>query len=270
MKPARLIYSLVTAFILAGSFALPGLAPAADDVEGGRPNIILIMADDVGYECFGCYGSKQYQTPHIDRMAESGMRFNHCYSQPLCTPTRVKLMTSLSNVRNYAAFSVLNADQHTIGHAFQEAGYETVVAGKWQLLGAEHYSDRFRLKGTRPAAAGFEHHCLWQVDRLGKRYWEPLLAVDGENKQYGADEFGPEICTRYITDFMANRDKSDKPFFIYYPMILVHDPFVPTPDSASRKSQDKQRNFEDMVAYMDKMVGRIVAKTEELGIARQT
>ena len=69
-----------------------------------RPNIILIMADDIGYECFGCYGSKQYDTPNIDRMAEQGMRFTHCYSQPLCTPSRVKIMTGLSNVRNYSAF----------------------------------------------------------------------------------------------------------------------------------------------------------------------
>ncbi|MHC4403243.1 MAG: sulfatase-like hydrolase/transferase, partial [Planctomycetota bacterium] len=192
--------------------------------EALRPNVILIMADDVGYECFGCYGSRQYETPNIDRLARRGMRFNHCYSQPLCTPSRVKLMTGLSNARNYSAFSVLNRDQRTIGQYFQQAGYETAVAGKWQLLGAEHYPDRFQGKGTWPRDAGFGHACLWQVDRLGTRFWKPLLYVDGANREFGDDDYGPDVVTKYITDFMATH--RDKPFFVYYPMILVHSPFV--------------------------------------------
>ena len=149
-----------------------------------RPNVILIMADDVGYECFGCYGSRQYQTPNIDRLAREGMRFTHCYSQPLCTPSRVKLMTGLSNVRNYSAFSVLNPDQRTIGHHMQAAGYRTFIAGKWQLLGAEQYAKQFRKKGTWPRDAGFDEFCLWQVDKLGSRYWGPLLNINGENRQF--------------------------------------------------------------------------------------
>ncbi len=149
-----------------------------------QPNIILIMADDIGFECLGAYGSRQYRTPHLDRLASEGLRFQHCYSQPLCTPSRVKLMTGLSNVRNYAAFSILRSDQRTIGHLFQKAGYATAVAGKWQLLGAVHYDKRFRGKGTRPRAAGFDSHCLWQVDQLGKRYWNPLLHINGTNKQF--------------------------------------------------------------------------------------
>ncbi len=236
--------------------------------ESVRPNIILIMADDVGYECFGCYGSSQYQTPNIDRMAQRGMRFDHCYSQPLCTPSRVKIMTGRYNVRNYSAFSILNRDQRTIGQYFRDAGYRTAVAGKWQLLGAEHYSDRFRGKGTWPRDAGFDNMCLWQVDRLGSRFWKPLLYVDGANREFGNDDYGPDIATRYITDFMEAH--KDKPFFVYYPMILVHSPFVPTPNSESRESKNRQRNFEDMVAYMDELVGRIVRKTDGLGIAERT
>ncbi len=138
-----------------GALAMTASAAWAEDVGSSgrkdpRPDIILIMADDVGYECFGCYGSRQYRTPAIDRLARRGMKFNHCYSQPLCTPSRVKIMTGLSNVRNYSAFSVLNNDQRTIGHYFGDAGYRTLVAGKWQLLGAEHYAERFRQKGTWP------------------------------------------------------------------------------------------------------------------------
>lgn len=241
---------------------------AAAGPLSAKPNIILIMADDVGYECFGSYGSKQYSTPEIDRMAQAGMRFEHCYSQPLCTPSRVKIMTGISNVRNYSGFSILNRDQKTFGHFLKEAGYDTFVGGKWQLLGAEHYSKQFKGKGSLPQDMGFNRHCLWQVDKLGDRFWNPLLTIDGELKQFGKDDYGPDIVTNHILDFMAA--ERDGPFFVYYPMILVHSPFVPTPGSESRASKDKQKNFEDMVAHMDQIVGRIVKKTEELGIAEDT
>lgn len=269
MLNCRLIANRV---LLACALGVPALATSASRLVAARsdrpPNIIVIMADDVGYECFGCYGSRQYKTPHIDRMARQGLRFTHCYSQPLCTPSRVKLMTGLSNARNYSAFSVLNRDQRTFAHLLRDAGYRTAVAGKWQLLAAEHYPDRFRGKGTWPGHAGFDRTCLWQVDRLGSRYWEPLLYVDGENRRFGKEEYGPDVATKYLTEFMA--ENRDVPFFVYYPMILVHGPFVPTPHSDSRDSKNRQRNFEDMVAYMDALVGRIVRKTEELQIADDT
>lgn len=233
-----------------------------------RPNVILIMADDIGYECFGTYGSKQYRTPHIDRLARRGLQFQHCYSQPLCTPSRVKLMTGLSNVRNYSAFSILNRDQKTIGQYLQEGGYRTAVAGKWQLLGSAGYAERFRGKGTWPEKAGFDHTCLWQVDRRGKRYWNPLLYIDGKNRQFQPDDYGPDQVTRSINEFIEKN--RDRPFFAYVPMIQVHNPFLPTPDSTKRDSKKKQKNFADMVAYMDDQVGRIVAKVEELGLTKKT
>ena len=244
------------------------LLGAATCFAAERPNIILIMADDVGYECFGTYGSTQYRTPRIDRMAEQGMRFTHCYSQPLCTPSRVKIMTGLSNVRNYSGFSVLNRDQRTIGQYFKEAGYATAIAGQRQLLGAEHYQPQFRGKGTRPEEAGFDSICLWQVDKLGSRFWNPLLYIDGENRQFGKDDYGPKIVNDHVLKFMERN--RERPFFVYYPMILVHSPFEPTPDSASRKSREKQRNFEDMVAYMDRMVGNVIGQARKLGIAEKT
>lgn len=235
-----------------------------------KPNIIMIMADDIGSECYGCYGSKQYKTPNIDRLAKNGTRFEHCYSQPLCTPSRVKIMTGLSNARNYSAFSILNRDQRTFGHVMQEAGYRTFVGGKWQLYGAEHYFYRnsHHEKGTLPENAGFDEYCLWQIRKLGERYWNPLLNINGELTQFQPEDYGPEIVTDHICDFIEQ--ESDKPFFVYYPMILVHSPFPPTPDSQDLQSEDNQRNFEDMVNYMDKVIGRIVKKTEDLGIAENT
>ncbi|MCO6455412.1 MAG: sulfatase-like hydrolase/transferase [Pirellulaceae bacterium] len=265
--PPRITGSLAcliwAALVVPAAFAE---APPAELNE--RTNVVLIMADDVGYECFGCYGSRQYSTPRIDQLAARGMRFNHYYSQPLCTPTRIQLMTGLSNVRNYSAFSLLNGDQRTIGHHFQDAGYTTLVAGKWQLLGAENYPPRFRQQGTWPADAGFDRHCLWQVDRLGSRYWNPLLCVDGTNRQLDNATYGPDVVCDYVLRFLE--ENRQRPFLVYYPMILVHDPFEPTPDSESRQQKDRQRNFEAMVTYMDKLVGRVVDKLAELGLSERT
>ncbi len=80
------------------------------------PNIVLIMADDMGYESLGCNGSTEYKTPNLDKLAQEGVRFEHCYSQPLCTPSRVKIMTGKYNFKNYEDFGYLNPNQQTFGN----------------------------------------------------------------------------------------------------------------------------------------------------------
>ncbi len=254
-KPFLLLWSLAVA-------AFPMMLVA------DKTNVILIMADDIGYECYGAYGGASYQTPVLDRLARQGMRFDHAYSQPLCTPSRVKIMTGLSNARNYASFSTLKQSERTFGHMMREAGYRTAIAGKWQLLGAEHYKAPIKGAGTWPKDAGFERHCLWQVDKLGERFWGPLVTIDGELKQFPKEVYGPDVYCQFLLDRM--KEYRDEPFFLYYPMVLVHSPFVPTPDSEDKKSKNRQRNFADMVAYMDKLVGRIVEQSEKLGIAEKT
>jgi len=139
-----------------------------------KTNIILIMADDLGYEGLSCNGSLSYKTPNLDKLANSGIRFTNCYSTPLCTTSRVQLMTGMYNHRNYTEFGTMPPDQITFAHLLKEAGYSTCVAGKWQLVG--HFKGTgYRGKGTYPEENGFEEYCLWQLDRFGSRYWEPLL-----------------------------------------------------------------------------------------------
>ncbi len=242
--------------------------PSAVTVADEKTNVILIMADDIGYEAYGAFGGTSYQTPVLDRIAAEGMLFNHAYSNPVCAPSRVKIMTGLSNVRNYVSFSILRKTEKTFGHMMQGAGYRTAIAGKWQLYGAEHYEDMIRAKGSLPKDAGFDRHALWQVAKSGSRYWGPTITIDGELKRFGEDVYGPDIYTQFLLDRMD--EYKDEPFFLYYPMALVHWPFVPTPDSADRHGTDQQQNFADMVAYMDKLIGRIVDKAEELGIADRT
>ncbi len=243
-----------------------------------RTNVILIMADDIGYECYGAYGGTSYKTPVLDKMAKEGMRFNHAYSNPVCTPSRVKIMTGLSNVRNYAAFGILRKSEKTIGNMMKDAGYRTAVAGKWQLLGTDHYPEETRGKGSWPRDTGFERHCLWKVDKAANRYWGPGITIDGEFKRFPEDVYGPDVYSQFLIDRMV--EYKDEPFFLYYPMALPHwghdaskeDPrqFMPTPDSADRNNENQQENFTDMVAYMDTVIGRIADKAVELGIAERT
>ena len=239
------------------------------------PNIILIMADDLGYETIAANGGKSYQTPHIDQMAAEGIRFNHCYAQPLCTPTRIQLMTGIYNVRNYVQFGYLDTMETTFGHLFQEAGYATAVVGKWQL-GKDPKS---------PNKAGFDEYCLWQVqkgrtDENGRdtRFSAPVLETNGDIRKYSSDEYGPDIVCDFGIEFIEKSHRSSKPFFLYYPMILTHCPFSPTPESdtwtrdleAVNTYKGNPEYFGDMVSKMDELVGRIRSKVEALGIAENT
>jgi arylsulfatase A len=239
--------------------------------QGAKPNIILIMADDIGYECFGCYGGASYKTPVLDGLAEKGMRFDHCYSQPLCTPSRVKIMTGQYNFRNYTNFGVLDPKQKTFGHLLQRCGYTTCVVGKWQLYGSVDQSEKVRGTGSLPRQAGFDEHCLWQVKNRGSRYKNPIVVQNGRDLEGLESKYGPDVFTDYAIDFIE-RHKS-KPFFLYFPMALVHNPFVPTPDSYGwYEKEQKQDNkyFADMVTYTDKLVGRIVKQVDELGLRKNT
>lgn len=246
-------------------------AYAADE----RPNIVLIMADDVGIEGFSCYGSESYKTPHIDALAKSGVRFTNCHSQPLCTPSRIKIMTGKSNGRNYVAFSIMAPRTTTFAHLLKKAGYRTGVVGKWQLYGAEQYGKQAKT-GIHPTKAGFDEYCLWQVEKLGSRYWDPLIDRNGEFIKMTRGKYGPDLFTEYATDFFKRH--RDKPFCLYYPMALVHSPFVPTPKSDVKTGKKKrrigkkrrQRNFADMVSYMDEIVGRIVTSLKQLKLDRKT
>jgi len=238
---------------------------------GNKPNIILIMADDIGYECFGCYGSESYKTPVLDELARTGMRFEHCYSQPLCTPSRVKIMTGQYNFRNYVNFGVLDPKQKTFGHLLRECGYATCVVGKWQLYGSINQSAEVRGTGSLPEQAGFDEHCLWQIKERGSRYKDPVMVENGEIRNDLQGKYGPDVSCDYALDFIE-RHKTG-PFLVYFPMALVHSPFVPTPDSEDwdkKKHKNDTKYFADMVTYMDKIVGRIVNKLDELGLRENT
>lgn len=238
---------------------------ASAESPPASPNVILIMADDLGYETIGANGGTSYKTPVLDRLAATGVRFEHCYAQPLCTPTRVQLMTGAYNVRNYTAFGQMDPHLTTFGHLFQRAGYATCIAGKWQLGHDVELPKKF----------GFDESCLWQHTRRPPRYANPGLEINGVEKDYFNGEYGPDLVNAYALDFIARHQ--DKPFFLYYPMILTHSPYQATPDSKTwdpkahgENVNKRAEHFGDMVEYMDKLIGRVVAKLDALVLRENT
>ncbi len=228
-------------------------------------NIILILSDDVGAETIGSYGGESYQTPQLDRLAADGIRFDYGHAQPLCTPSRVKVMTGQYNFRNYRHFSHLDPAETTFAHVLKRAGYDTTVVGKWQL-----FNQRFEnVQGALPADAGFDEFLLWQLknEDKGSRYWGPVLNHNGELRKHDKDSYGPDIFNDYVLDYIEQH--RDSPFLIYYPMVLAHDPWVTTPDMRDESASDQEK-FAAMMAYMDKMVGNVRRKVEEEGIADRT
>ena len=270
MKPINL-------FITLFAILLPDIVNCSElgkviEKSDGRPNIILIMTDDMGQECLGCYGSLDYKTPVLDKLAKKGIKFNHCYSQPLCTPSRVKIMTGRYSFRNYERFGLLPTTEITFGKQLQDAGYATCMTGKWQL-GGDYNS---------PYEFGFDEYCLQngikpaedfdRSTRGPERFWGyPLIVANG--KLYESEkQYGPDMLNEYALNFI--KKKKDKPFFLYYPMILTHDPFTPTPKS---KDGDKSGNeiselkyYKDMVEYTDVLVGNVIKTLEESGQREKT
>lgn len=241
-----------------------------------KPNIILILADDLGYECLGCYGGKSYATPRLDELASTGMRFNHGYALPLCTPTRLQLMTGKYNFRNWRAFGVMDPNETTFAHYMKGAGYKTCISGKWQMYSYNppDFEPAWRGKGQRPEESGFDEYCLWHTEHTedkGSRYGDPVIQQNGEYLQNTEGQYGPDIYTAYINNFIERHQ--GEPFFIYYPMALTHGPFNPTPHSPDwpeKRHDNDPKYFKDMVKYMDVVIGRIVDKLEALSLRENT
>jgi arylsulfatase A len=241
-----------------------------------RPNIIVLLVDDLGYECLGANGSLSFRTPVVDRLARDGMRFTNAYVQPNCTPTRVALMTGRLNLRNYVHFGVLESSQRTFGNLFRDAGYATAIVGKWQLGGS--------IKDDTPRHFGFDEHCLYHIRGVPKsrgkegedhasRYINPGLAINGQGRVFGDNAYAPDLCNDFAMDYIARH--RDQPFFLYYPMMLTHAPFDPTPDSSDYPGKDgpkrtKEQHYQDMVSYNDKLIGKLVAKIDALGLTQRT
>ena len=252
--------------------------------ETQPPNIVLIMADDLGAENLACYGNTVHATPHLDRMAREGALFNNAYASPVCTPTRAMIMTGLyPNRSGFLERLDTKADVNktnrlpvhlkTFGHLFQEAGYATAIAGKWHLGNFQKHPDQ-------PNSHGFDRHCLWVQSWNGKRpsrYYGPQNWEDGKYVVHSKEVFGPDYYTQFLIDFINTSHGKKQPFLAYFPMNLIHGPMVTPPGDQTEAEANypdnlgkKERINGQMVHHMDKLVGRLLAKLDSLDIADNT
>lgn len=247
-----------------------------------RPNVLLILADDVGRELLGCYGGRSYSTPNIDALAKSGTRFETCYATPMCSPSRVELLTGRYSFRNYTEWAHLNPSLTTIAHVMRDSGYATGFAGKWQLGGWT------RVGSSKPliVRSGFEEYLSYDADRMltdsrnrkGNRFWGGTVDQDGAASKLKA--YGPDVYSDYLVEFM--RRHRDEPFFAFYAMTTMHRPFHPTPDHADAPdpgeappsawlgARGKPENFASIMAYSDSMVGKLLDELKALDIEDNT
>jgi arylsulfatase A len=276
--------------------------PGVPALFAATPNIVVIMADDVGAGELACYGNPDTQTPHLDRLADEGVRVSTCYATPNCSSTRMMLMTGRYGFRTgwynflereYSPepgspkFDIGRAEI-TFADVLKERGYATGIAGKWQLPG----SPRDRIYDC-----GFDTYCMWMWkhqlpdidpqtgrDRTpydphaslhdppkANRYWDPAIMVDARRRSTGPDDFGPDICTDFVCDYM--REHQSEPFLIYYPMILCHKhskTWTSVPDLARPGERTEAGVLKFDVEYMDHLVGRICQTIDELGLRDNT
>lgn len=243
-------------------------------------HIVLIMADDIGIECFGCYGGRDYETPNIDELAATGLRFTHAYSQPLCTPTRLEIMTGRDNHRNWRYFGILPPEEKTFGHMMQGFGYKTCIAGKWQLQSYDPPdfpgAEKRRGTGMHPKDTGFDAYSLYHslhTEDKGSRYADPTFLRDGVLHRELEGKYGEDLSVEFILKFMAEHQQAST--FVYYPMALPHWPMTPTPKSTAwktpgRRLEERVEHFPDMVEYMDELIGRLAQGIAKLGLRDDT
>ncbi|WP_395740123.1 sulfatase-like hydrolase/transferase [Prosthecobacter sp.] len=229
---------------------------------GTKPNIIFILADDLGHDGLSCYGSDVRKTPNIDKLAASGTRFDLCYSAPLCGPSRCVLMTGRYAFRTGGIGNgswradgpgAKAANEQPMARLLKQAGYATGESGKWRQV------------GETPKDWGFEEYCTDPT--AGGWYWKTSYEKNGETIDTPKEEYNPDIIQAFSLDFI-NRHK-EHPFFLYYPMHLVHGPILRTPDSAADAGRGTDF-YNDNIAYMDKQVGALVAEVEKLGLREKT
>jgi arylsulfatase A len=247
-----------------------GLATILAASPADRPNILLLFADDLGFEALGCYGGLDFETPNLDKLAAGGMRFSRVYTSPVCTPSRMSLYTG-TYVTRHGYDYVLPVHQgtkkavdfrnrhKTFAQLLRKSGYLTSVTGKWQLATLEFHPDHIR-------DAGFDSWCVWQIWMEGKkttRYWNPCLNHDGKVREDIAKRFGPDVLHEYVKGQMKAAKEAGKPFYIHHNMMLPHIPVVNAPGSEGK-------TLKAMVSYMDRLCGELVDEVDNLGIAENT
>ena len=260
------IFSITLLILLV---ALPG----CKNPKEARPNILLIVADDLGYEKLGCYGNVNKITPNLDEMAQKGTLFTRAYTSPVCTPSRMSIYTgSYASRHKYTTVLPVHTGSNefvdfekwtTYAQLLRNEGYLTAVTGKWQLAALEFHPQHCM-------DAGFDSWFVWQIwhnNEKTKRYWNTTYNHDGKIRNDIDSHFGPDVITEYVINHMKQAGKSNKPFCIQHNMVLPHVPIIQTPDD---KYLNQEGSLDNMISYMDAQIGVLLDSLQALNLAGNT
>jgi arylsulfatase A-like enzyme len=276
---------------------------ATNGIEGSKPNIIYILADDLGYGDLGCYGQTRFQTPNLDKMAAGGMLFTQHYSgTTVCAPSRSSLMTGQHTghtpIRGNKEWQPegqwpMTTDAVTVAEILKQAGYVTGAFGKWGLgfVGTE----------GDPNLQGFDEFYGYNCQRLAHNYypghlWDNQQKVEiPENSGDKFEVYAPHLIHERALQFIEKN--KDKPFFLFYPNVIPHaELLLPEenlaefrgkflPEKAFKGAEPGSEGFREgpygtqseshaafaaMVTLLDKQVGEVLAKLKELGLEKNT
>lgn len=291
MKLPYVIYSLIIA-----SVAVNVLGRTSEVCADERPNIILLLADDLGYGDLSCFGSPAVKTPNLDRLANEGLLCNRFYAgSAVCSPTRASVLTGRYPLRFGITKHFNDSDQWlpesatTIAELLKEAGYNTAHVGKWHLGGLQvDENGKRKTDQPGPRQHGFD---LYQTQieqqpvrgRMGRERTlfrqggTVLLRNDLQVRE--EDSYYPKHFTDANGDFVIETiekfSAEEKPFFINVWWLVPHKPYEPAPEphwsgTASKDTSDDQHRFRSMVQHMDAKVGEILKKLDELKLADNT
>ncbi|MHC4069418.1 MAG: sulfatase-like hydrolase/transferase [Planctomycetota bacterium] len=262
-----------------------------------KPNIIYIMADDLGYGELGCYGQRKIRTPNIDRLAAEGMKFTQFYSgSAVCAPARCNLMTGMHGghayIRNnqevggwetFKGQLPLPAGTETIARVLKGQGYSTGGFGKWGLGAPNSTGD--------PLNLGFDRFFGYNCQRHGHNLYPAYLINDrgkyqleGNTRGVTGEHYAPQVIADKMLDFV--RENRDRPFFLYYPTVIPHLALqVPEEELVQYKGKWSETPYEGssylphpmpkacyagMISFMDKQVGRLMVLLKELNLDENT
>ncbi len=262
---------------------IPAIAKAASTPPINRPNIIFIMADDLGYGDLGCYGQKMIQTPNIDKLAQQGTRFTQAYAgSTVCAPSRCSLMTGKHNGHNRVRDNLphgvfLQPDDFTIAELMKQAGYRTGGIGKWSLGNPGSWGvanmqgfDDFLGHLNQDQAHFYYPDYLWENDQVRLLFG---------NRAEAKKEYTHDLFTEHALSFIDIHQQH--PFYLYLAYTIPHYSDYPddtpehyiVPDDAPYTNKDWpqiEKNYAAMISRMDKDVGKIMEQIKSLGLEENT
>jgi arylsulfatase A-like enzyme len=259
-----------------------GQTGAAASAAGGRPNILVILADDLGYGDLSSYGATDVKTPNIDGLVAAGMRFDSFYANcPVCSPTRAALMTGRypdlvgvpGVIRTHIAdnWGYLLPQAVLLPQVLKRGGYHTALVGKWHLG---------LTSPNTPNERGFDHFHGFLGDMMDDYYTHRRHGFNYmrlNDKEIDPEGHATDLFTQWAVDYLRERSqKREQPFFLYLAYNAPHAPIQPPPEWLDRVKQresgisDKRAGLAALVEHLDAGIGKVLAVLKETGLSDNT